>query len=261
MSAENETDTSEQQSSSSQKVKLAALAGFLALAAIIAAIVVLTSSSDDDGPDVPELSQEQMAELAAPINSELEGLPQYGYVLGDITAPAKVLVFADISCTECTPLLDELVPALHDKVADKDVQVELQSLGNTKNGEMAAAIAIEQGNTGHLWNFVGLLFTIQNQTGSNRVSDDYLVQVAEASGGEDEEGGSHEGHNHDEEGGELDMLVQGSKHLAASHGLADTDLAVLVGPSDRDDFETISSNLAEFDINRILEAVDKQLKS
>jgi len=260
MSAENEPGTSRQQSSSNQKVKLAALAGFLALTAIIAAIVVLTSSSDDDGPEVPQLSTAEMEELAAPINAELDGLPQYGYVLGDITAPAKVLVFADISCTDCTPLFDELVPALRDKVADKDVQIELQSLGNTKNGEVAAAIAIEQGNSGHLWNFVGLLFAIQNQTGSNRVSDAYLVQVAEASGGGGEEGDSHEGHNHDEEGGELDMLVQGSKHLATSHGVADTDLAVLVGPSDRDNFKVISANLAEFDLDRILEAVDKQLK-
>lgn len=110
--------------------------------------------------------------------NDLTNLPSVTFVnpsLGPASAPVKIIVFSDFTCSACQQLADSLT-IVH-QTYPKQVQIVWKNLPNQALQPLALPAAIaahcaDQQN--QFWNYHDLLFTLQNQ-----LSQDKLITAAQ----------------------------------------------------------------------------------
>jgi protein-disulfide isomerase len=150
--------------------RLGAVAG-LAVIAVIAAVAISSSSSTDD-PAPPQAS------------SLFAGIPEKGGVLGDPKAPLTLTEFVDLQCPVCAAASKQTLPSLvNDYVRTGKVKLEARTLSFLGPDSVRAAhVAAAAERQGRLWPFLEAFYAGQGAENSGYVTDDFLREVARASG-------------------------------------------------------------------------------
>jgi protein-disulfide isomerase len=117
----------------------------------------------------------------------LKGIPQNGVTLGDPSAPAELVEFADLQCPYCAEANTQVLPPLIDKyVRTGQVKLVFRSLTFLGPDSVKAALtAASMGQQNHLWDFVELFFANQGREGSGYVTDAFVKKLATAVPGAD----------------------------------------------------------------------------
>jgi protein-disulfide isomerase len=119
---------------------------------------------------------------AAP--ARFAGLPQDGIALGSPAAPATLIEFADLQCPFCGVYARDVLPSVIERyVRPGRLRLEshvLMFLGqdSVRAGQMAAAAALQD----RLWEFTDAFYAVQGEENSGYVTDQFLADVAAASG-------------------------------------------------------------------------------
>jgi hypothetical protein len=114
---------------------------------------VSTAASTANRPAVP------LSVAAAGVEAQLRGIPQRGLVLGRTNAPVTIVEYADLLCTQCAAVHDEVLPAvIAGAVRSGRASLELRPVvGSSASGALAVA-AYSAGVQGRGWQFVQLAY-------------------------------------------------------------------------------------------------------
>jgi protein-disulfide isomerase len=149
----------------------AAAAGALVLAG--GAVAVSTGGGD-----------ETPAPTAADTTRLYAGIPQDGVVLGRTDAPVTLTEFADLQCPFCRDFSQTALPAIvRDQVRAGRVKLVFRNLDflgedSVRAARFAGAAALQD----RLFQFVEAFYARQGTENSGYVTDDFLREVAGASG-------------------------------------------------------------------------------
>lgn len=160
-------------------LRMAAGAGFLALAAVLVLIVVNASSGGSGG--------DTKLEGVGEVNRLFDGLDQEKLVLGDSSAPVKLIEFGDLQCPVCAGYAEEILPPLIETMV-KQGKLEIEFRNLTIIGEQsvpAGAAALAAGEQGRGWNYLELFYRNQGAENSGYADDAFLEAVAKGAGVED----------------------------------------------------------------------------
>jgi protein-disulfide isomerase len=112
----------------------------------------------------------------------LAGIPQHGMVLGDASAPVRLVEFADLQCPYCDAFATQALPPLITHyVRPGKVSIEFRNLSfigpDSVHAGLAAAGAEQQNK---LWNFVDLVYLNQGEENTGYVTNTYLHRLLAA---------------------------------------------------------------------------------
>jgi protein-disulfide isomerase len=157
-------------------LQLASAAVFLAIVAVAVAIVV--NASKESGGDAENLGS------VAEVNRELRGIPQSGMVLGDPSAPVRLVEFGDLKCPHCASFSEQVIPVVIDsKVRGGDARVEFRNFTIIdEQSETGGAALLAAGEQGRGWNFLEIFYANQGLETSQYADDEFLTAVAKAAG-------------------------------------------------------------------------------
>ena len=151
------------------------LLGALGLAAVVVAVAAVISASSGAPDEVDTNSS--AASLVA-------GIPEKDGVLGDPNAPITITEFVDPQCPICADASKQALPHLIENyVRPGKVKLDARTLSflgpdSVKAAQFAAG-AKEQGK---LWPFLEAFYANQGSENSGYVTDEFLTDVAKASG-------------------------------------------------------------------------------
>jgi protein-disulfide isomerase len=142
------------------------------------------------GVPSPSPSQRTVVSRALPasptrnaVDSELEGIPQAGNVLGEHEAPVTLQYFADLECPICRAFnLGALPQLIRGEVRSGKLRIEYRSLETaTREPRVFKAqqiAALAAGRQDKLWYFVELFYHEQGEEDSGYVNESYLQRLA-----------------------------------------------------------------------------------
>ncbi len=140
------------------------------------AVAVIAALSLDDGEGEPiEISGAQEVQRL------VGGIRQLGNRLGTEDAPVTVEVFSDVQCEECADYqLENIDPLIEDEVRAGDVKLVFHhySMDEDRPTGVGGIGAVAAGLQDHQWQFIELFFRNQDQIEANRISQEFLDQVA-----------------------------------------------------------------------------------
>jgi protein-disulfide isomerase len=151
------------------------LAGAVALATVIVGVAIAISQGGAD--------DEQ--EASSP--PRVEALDQDGVHLGDPTAPATLIEFADLQCPFCAEFANDQLPGVIDEyVRDGRLRLELRLLAflgpdSIRARQVAHAAALQD----RMWGFTDRFFRNQGPENSGYATDDFLQRLAQQTPGLD----------------------------------------------------------------------------
>ena len=152
------------------------------MAAVAAVLVVAIAISSGGGSSRPTAASGGSVAGAAYSSALLAGIPQHGLVLGNPSAPVRVVEFADLQCPYCDEFATQALPPLiAHYVRPGRVSIEFRNLSFIGPGSVLAgqaAAAAEQQN--RLWNFVDLMYLNQGEENSGYVTGPYLHRLLAA---------------------------------------------------------------------------------
>ena len=155
------------------------LLGALGVAAVVVVVAIAVSSSGgkSDTPASTAASTGQAASLFA-------GIPERDGVLGKQNAPLTVTEFVDLQCPICAETSKTTLPTLiKDYVRTGKVKLDARTLHFIgPDSSTAALMAAGAQQQGKLWPFLETFYAMQGEENSGYVTDDFLRQVAQASG-------------------------------------------------------------------------------
>jgi protein-disulfide isomerase len=198
------------------------IGGFAAIAVIVALIVISQSgggSSDNKPPsNVAGASQ---------ANSELQGIPQQGQVLGQSSAAVTVVEYGDPQCSSCKFFSQNVAPQLiSSEVQPGHAKYEFRPfliIGPDSKPAMKAALAA--GDQGKFWNYLQIFYANQGGENSGYVTDGFLTNIAKAAGVPDI--GKW---NTDRNDPKWDATIQQGSSQADSLGFTGTPSILVEGP-------------------------------
>ena len=153
--------------------RLRRLGAVVAAAAVVVVVAIAVSSSGGAKPEPP-----------ATTTSLLAGIPERGGVLGDPRAPLTVTEYVDLQCPVCARAAESTLPALiRDEVRAGRVKLAARTLHFLgPDSERAARVAAGAERQGRLWAFLEAFYARQGPENSGYVTDDFLREVARATG-------------------------------------------------------------------------------
>lgn len=288
METENESphdDGSDAGNGGPQRTQLIALAVFAAVVVIaVVSVLVFTRSSDPEGgsnapvaadtgeapeepetpeePAEPEVSEEELAVIAEEAVPDLEGISQFGYVLGEFDAPVRVVAYVDTKCAECSQFTEDVLPELLPLIQEKTLQAELVFITDgSESAKMVGVAGLELGNVGFHWDFASLYLAHLARGGSTEPDEAQLLAIANslprAEGEETIDSLSgHDGHDHGTE--EIDFLLQGVNERAAELGFDQTGFGLLLAQSQVMDSEEVFTDSPDgIDIEALKRAIEQ----
>src|SRR5512139_595222 len=162
-----------------RRIQYLSLAAFGAVALIVALILISQSGGDGGGGGTPS-----EIKGVTEVNSELQGIPQSGQVLGEPTAPVMLVEFGDPQCPVCKAFAEQIAPQLiSSEVRGGKVKYGYEPyliIGPDSKPAMKAALAAGEQN--RFWNYLQLFYVNQGQENSGYVTDDFLTGIAKAAG-------------------------------------------------------------------------------
>jgi protein-disulfide isomerase len=162
----------------------------LASTAVAAVIVVAAIALSRGGADDPSPAPDSAApDSAAPEQAQdiFEGIPQSGVSLGDPSAPATLIEFADLQCPFCRDFASEQLPGVIDSyVRDGRLRLELRLLAFIgPDSERARQVANAAALQDRYWNYTELFFRNQGAENSGYATDAFLQRLARQTPGLD----------------------------------------------------------------------------
>jgi protein-disulfide isomerase len=200
-------------------LQIGSAAAFLVV--IVVAVLIVVNQSESDGGDTS-------LEHVATVESELQGIPQNGLILGDPSAKVTLAEFGDLQCPVCKGFAEEVIPDVIDsKVRSGEAKIDFRNFTIISEESVpAAAAAIAAGKQGRGWNFVELFYRNQGIEASGYVNDEFLTEVARGAGVPD-----IAQWNKDRKGDAVLRQVQAETDEAESLGLTGTPSFVITGPN------------------------------
>jgi protein-disulfide isomerase len=164
--------------SSARKRRMTIFGGVIGLALIAVVVAVVVSSGLLKSDDITGASE---------VSSRFEGIPQSGITLGEPSAPATIVEFADLKCPFCAEFAKNGLPQLIDdyistgkaKIVYRNLTIlDAQASGNdsTDAATMAGAVGLQN----KMWNFVDLFYINQKDENTVYATDEYLKSIAAA---------------------------------------------------------------------------------
>jgi protein-disulfide isomerase len=155
------------------------------LAAAIAAVAIAIAAGSGGGSNAGGTSSASGGPAlkgVAAVRSEFAGIPQKGNVLGTPSAPATMVVFADLQCPFCAEFENSALPSIVSRyVKPGKLKVVFQPiviLGNDSVlGARAAAAAAQQGK---MFDFNAVLYRNQGQENTGYLNTAYVKRIASA---------------------------------------------------------------------------------
>jgi protein-disulfide isomerase len=208
-------------------VQYGSAAAFVAIAAVAVLIIVSQSGGGSSGSG---------AEGASEVQSELQGVPQRGTVLGDPKAKVSVVEFGDLQCPACKQFSDDTTQGLiSGPVRDGDVKLEFrQYVIIGPDSKTAAEAALAAGEQNRYWNYIELFYRNQGLENSGYVTDDFLQSVAEGAGVPD-----IAKWNQDREDPKWDDVLSKSQSEAQALGFNSTPSFLVEGPGGKNTFSGV----------------------
>ena len=196
------------------------IAGFAAVAVIVALIVISQSGGKSSSPPANVTG-------VAQVNTELNGIPQSGQVMGQSGAPATVIEYGDPQCSSCKFFSENVAPQLiSSEVRPGKVKYEFRPLliiGPQSKPAMKAALAAGEQN--RFWQFLQLFYLNQGGENSGYVTDSFLTGLAKGAGVPDI-GKWNQSRNDPK----WDAVIQQGSTQANSFGFTGTPSIVVEGP-------------------------------
>ena len=199
------------------------IAGFAAVAVIVALIVISQSGGGSSSDSSPPSNVVGVAQ----VNSQLQGIPQSGQVLGDPSAPITVIEYGDPQCSSCKFFSENVTPDLiSGEVQPGKAKYEFRPfliIGPDSKPAMKGALAAGEQN--RLWQFLQLFYLNQGGENSGYVTDSFLTGLARAAGVPD-----ISKWNQSRNDPKWDATIQQGSSQADSFGFTGTPSIVVQGP-------------------------------
>ncbi len=143
---------------------------------VLIGLAVIASLSLDDGKAEPiEI------EGAQEVQQLVGGIRQLGERLGDEDAPVTVELFSDVQCEECAEYqLETIDPLIADEVRGGEVKLLFRhySMDEDRATGVGGLGAVSAGLQDQQWQWIELFFRNQDEIEANRISEEFLDQVA-----------------------------------------------------------------------------------
>ena len=205
-----------------RRIQYLALAAFAAVAVIVALIVISQSGGSSSSSPPADVTG------AAQVDTELNGIPQTGQVLGDSAAPVTVIEYGDPQCSSCKFFSENVAPQLISaQVRPGKVKYEFRPfliIGPDSKPAMKAALAA--GVQNRLWQFLQLFYLNQGGENSGYVTDSFLTGIARGAGVAD-----INKWNTDRNDSKWDAIIQQGSSQADSFGFTGTPSILVQGPN------------------------------
>lgn len=205
-----------------RRIQYLALAAFAAVAVIVALIVISQSGGSSSSSPPADVTG------AAQVDTELNGIPQTGQVLGDSAAPVTVIEYGDPQCSSCKFFSENVAPQLISaEVRPGKVKYQFQPfliIGPDSKPAMKAALAA--GVQNRLWQFLQLFYLNQGGENSGYVTDSFLTGIARGAGVPD-----INKWNTDRNDSKWDAIIQQGSSQADSFGFTGTPSILVQGPN------------------------------
>ena len=205
-----------------RRIQYLALAAFAAVAVIVALIVISQSGGSSSSSPPADVTG------AAQVDTELNGIPQTGQVLGDSAAPVTVIEYGDPQCSSCKFFSENVAPQLISaEVRPGKVKYEFRPfliIGPDSKPAMKAALAAGEQN--RLWQFLQLFYINQGGENSGYVTDSFLTGIARGAGVAD-----INKWNTDRNDSKWDAIIQQGSSQADSFGFTGTPSILVQGPN------------------------------
>lgn len=205
-----------------RRIQYLALAAFAAVAVIVALIVISQSGGSSSSSPPADVTG------AAQVDTELNGIPQTGQVLGDSAAPVTVIEYGDPQCSSCKFFSENVAPQLiSTEVRPGKVKYEFRPfliIGPDSKPAMKAALAAGEQN--RLWQFLQLFYINQGGENSGYVTDSFLTGIARGAGVP-----NINKWNTDRNDSKWDAIIQQGSSQADSFGFTGTPSILVQGPN------------------------------
>jgi protein-disulfide isomerase len=205
-----------------RRIQYLALAAFAAVAVIVALIVISQSGGSSSSSPPADVTG------AAQVDTELNGIPQTGQVLGDSAAPVTVIEYGDPQCSSCKFFSENVAPELISaEVRPGKVKYEFRPfliIGPDSKPAMKAALAAGEQN--RLWQFLQLFYINQGGENSGYVTDSFLTGIARGAGVP-----NINKWNTDRNDAKWDAIIQQGSSQADSFGFTGTPSILVQGPN------------------------------
>ncbi|MGA8926109.1 MAG: thioredoxin domain-containing protein [Solirubrobacterales bacterium] len=205
-----------------RRIQYLALAAFAAAAVIVALIVISQSGGSSSSSPPADVTG------AAQVDTELNGIPQTGQVLGDSAAPVTVIEYGDPQCSSCKFFSENVAPQLISaEVRPGKVKYEFRPfliIGPDSKPAMKAALAAGEQN--RLWQFLQLFYINQGGENSGYVTDSFLTGIARGAGVP-----NINKWNTDRNDAKWDAIIQQGSSQADSFGFTGTPSILVQGPN------------------------------
>jgi protein-disulfide isomerase len=158
----------------SRRRRIRRLLGATGVAAVLVAVAVAVSAS---GGAAKPVAPSGAAKVVA-------GLEEHDGVLGDPKAPITLTEYIDPQCPVCAQASLQTLPTVIDKyVRTGKVKLRARTLSFLgPDSVRAAKVAAGAAQQGKLWSFLETFYASQGSENSGYVTDDFLTDVAGASG-------------------------------------------------------------------------------
>jgi protein-disulfide isomerase len=206
-----------------RRVQYLTLAGFAAVAVIVA-LIVISQSGDDSDSSRPPSSVVGVTQ----VDSELNGIPQSGQVLGRSSAPVSVIEYGDPQCSACKFFSENVAPQLiSSEVGPGNAKYEFRPfliIGPDSKPAMRAVLAA--GEQDRFWQYLQLFYLNQGGENSGYVTDDFLTNLAQAANVPD-----IDKWNQARSDAKWNATIQQGSSQADSFGFTGTPSIVVEGPN------------------------------
>lgn len=167
---------------SAQRKRMIQLGGVAAVVVVIIAIIVVASGSG--GSKTAPAPKSAAANTAqAEVVKLLQGIPQSASVLGNPSAPVKLVYYGDLECPFCKQFTLTALPSIIAKdVRTGKAKIEYRSMqtatreAETFHTQQVAALAA--GKQSRMWYYVELFYHEQGEEDSGYVTESYLQGLA-----------------------------------------------------------------------------------
>jgi protein-disulfide isomerase len=152
--------------------------GIVGLIAIVAIVMAVSSGG---GSSSTSASTESGVAGAKTVSAEFDGIEQNGNVLGSSSAPATMVVFADMQCPFCRQFETQAFPQIVKRyVKPGKLRVIFQPISILGTDSVAAAHAVASaGQQNRMFEYASLFYDNQGQENSGYVTTDFMTKLAE----------------------------------------------------------------------------------
>jgi protein-disulfide isomerase len=161
--------------------------GLLVLIAAVAIAIAVASGGGSGSSSSTGAGSGSGVTGASAVANEFAGIPQKGNTLGASSAPATMMVFADMQCPYCKQFETQVFPSLVRRyVKTGKLKVVFQPIAiigsDSVTGARAVGSAAQQNK---MFDYASLFYDNQGQENTGYVTQDFLTKLANATPGLD----------------------------------------------------------------------------